>query len=96
MLFSLKKTFKKHMHSAHGAAAEMKHSCDSDRDADLFRSAGYFIRHKGRGREHVINGHDSDGSVCRSYLSKTPTEDTESMDDTCMTDMQHALMPQSH
>lgn len=46
-------------------AAEMKTPCDSDRDADLFRPAGYFIRRIGRGRAHMIKGHDSDGfSTC--------------------------------
>lgn len=33
------------------AAAEIKPSCGSDRDADLFRPAGYFIRHTGQAEQ---------------------------------------------
>lgn len=42
-------------------AAEMKPPRDSDRDADLFGPAGYFIRCIGKGRACMNNRHDSDG-----------------------------------
>lgn len=54
------------MRSARWAAAETKPPCDSDRDADLFRAAGYFIRCIGKGRAHMIKGNDSDAFSTRT------------------------------